>query len=275
MERIPSVTKTPFEKEKPNSLEKNYEFFKSPQEREELFNYCKSISEYLREEEIPNMVIIDRSSRPLYVGVREYFKTKYKEEKTPNIYFMNPKGFKAKEYLDSEDISQIIHLCKKKGDIGESSKQVQNEEDISKEFKDVYKNLINDSDKPVLVFDTCSHTGASLYPIVSALKENDFADVRVGTVTPPDENSYIKSDFIATKDKPSHGCCFPFGKEKAIEKTFSHVYSLVSKNKEDREHSLKLRHEIKQIMTEFLKNEEPEIKTRKMKQKEYLDEVLG
>ncbi len=85
----------------------DYEFFDDPRERQELFNYSRAIAEYLRAEDISNLVIIDRSSRPLYVGVREYLHLQYPDEEMPNMYFMNPKGFKAKEDLTSEEIASM------------------------------------------------------------------------------------------------------------------------------------------------------------------------
>jgi hypothetical protein len=63
----------------------NYEFFHYPDERRELFNFSKAIAEYLRSEGISNLIIIDRSSRPLYIGVREYLRSRNPNEKMQNI----------------------------------------------------------------------------------------------------------------------------------------------------------------------------------------------
>jgi len=82
-----------------------YEFFPYADERQEVFEYSKKIAEYLREEKVPNLVIIDRSSRPLYIGVREYLKAKYPDEDIANVYFMNPKGFKAREDLKPKKLT--------------------------------------------------------------------------------------------------------------------------------------------------------------------------
>ena len=232
----------------------NYTFFTSELARHELFDYSKSISEYIRSEKIPNLVVIDRSARPMYTGVVEYFKSKYPNEKRPNIYFMNPKGFKAKEDLTNEEIDEILDSCKKKKDIQESAKKIRSKEKILQELEDVYKNLMHDKDKPLLVFDTCIHSGDSLDSVKKTLIQSGFSDIRIGAVQPSKVNARVTTDYYATQEIPQKECV-PFGKDYMVHKTFNHVYSVVTKDALERESSVELRKEIKKIMTDFLKKE--------------------
>ncbi|MFA6594571.1 MAG: hypothetical protein WCT16_04950 [Candidatus Buchananbacteria bacterium] len=229
----------------------NYEFFEYPGERQELFDYSKKIAEYLRTEKIPNLVIIDRSSRPLYIGVREYFRSQYPDEEMPNIYFMNPKGFKAVEDLTPEEIADIIRDCSWKNDVDEQPHQVRAHEDIILEFQDTYKRLMDDKEHPVLIFDTCIHSGGSLEPVKKIFDESGFSDVRIGAVNPSMVGSKVKTDFYITTQRPEKGC-YPFDRDRIIEKTFSHVYSQRTTDQRKREQSIRLRKEIKQVMKEYL-----------------------
>lgn len=233
---------------------KEYKFFEEEKERKEIFEYSKKIAEYLRKGNIPNLVVIDRSSRPLYIGVKEYLDKKYPDEKMANIYFMNPKGFKAKEEMTEYEIEEIIDDCAWKQDVSESPEQVRSKGEILKELEETYKKLMLDKDKPLLIFDTCIHSGDSLAPVKKTLKELGFSDIRIGAINPSDRGSKVKTDFYVTKQEPEKGC-YPFGRDRIIEKTFNHVYSQRTEDSGDsrkRERSIELRREIKDIMQDYL-----------------------
>ncbi len=233
-------------------MPQSYEFFDDPKERKELFRYSKAIAEYLRTEEIPNLIIVDRSSRPLYVGVREYLRSKYPDETMPNMYFVNPKGFKSKEDLSYQEIMDFISECMYKGDTIDSPDQVKNSASIMDEFSNTYTELMKDKKKPVLVFDTCIHSGDSLEPIQGILGKLGFSDVRIGAVNPPEYGSKVQTDYYITRRRPEKGC-YPFDRDKIIEKTFSHVYSKKTEDRRKIDRSVRLRKEISQIIKENLK----------------------
>ncbi len=239
------------EEEGSQELEEPYMFFYDSRERDEVFKYCAEIAEYLRTENIPNMVIVDRSSRPLYIGVREYLMANYPNEKMPGIYFMNPKGFKAQEDMTPLDIKEVIEDARWKEDAAERPHQVRNEPEIFAEFEQVYRNLLKDKDKPLLVFDTCLHTGNTLKPIDNMLKLQGFSDVRIGSVNPSDRGAAVSTDFFITTRRPEKGC-YPFDRDRLIEKTFDHVYSRPTRDAVKKAAARKLREEIKRIMQEHL-----------------------
>ena len=231
-----------------------YNFFIYPEERRDLVEYSKEIAEYLRSEGIQNLVIIDRSSRPLYLGVREYFHAYYPHEKMPNIYFMNPKGFKSKEDLTPEEIEDIIRDCAWKSDAEEAPHQVRSNEQIMCEFQDTYKRLMADKKEPVLVFDTCIHRGRALESVKRALDNSGFSDIRIGSVNPADPGAKVKTDFYITTKRPEKGC-YPFDRDRIIEKTFDHVYSKKTTDPHKRTRSIQLRKEIKKIIRDSFKKQ--------------------
>lgn len=226
-------------------------FFPDKGARNEIFKFCAAIAEYLRSQKIPNLVIIDRSARPLYVGVREYLRTKYPNETMPNMYFMNPKGFKAREDLTPREIDEIIAECEWKGDATDARSSVRTKGQIYAEFQGAYKALLKDKDKPVLIFDTCLHTGKSLEPVKNMLKLQGFTDIRIGAVNPSDRGSKVQTDFNITNKPPERGC-YPFDKDRLVEKTFDHVYSKRTNDAVKRSAARQLREEIKTIMQERL-----------------------
>jgi hypothetical protein len=237
-----------------NPREKDYRFFQHFEERQELFDYSKAIGEYLKTQGITNLVIIDRSARPLYIGVREYLSLKYPNEPKPNIYFVNPKGFKVSEELTDGEIEEIINDCNWKGDVHEGEEFVKTHEDIAREFSNMYKRLINDRDKPVLIFDTCIHRGRTLAPVKKIFKESGFSDVRIGSINPAENGSMVKHDFYITEKTPRK-LCYPFDYDRIVNKTFNHVYSKPTKNYYQKIRSFELRGEIKRIVNEFISTE--------------------
>lgn len=235
--------------------DERYRFFPYESERRELVQYCASIAEYLKSEDIPNLIVTDRSARPLYVGVMEYLKAKYPDKKQPNIKFMNPKGFKAWDRMTPQELENVAMDAYFKGDAGESTDQARSQEEIVEELQQVYRELMKDKDKPVMVFDTCIHTGKSLKPMIDALEEAGFSDIRVGAVTPSDPGSRVETDFHITEEVPTKGC-YPFDKDRIVEKTFDHVYSRRSPDPDDRKRAAALRKEIRAIVQEQLQESE-------------------
>jgi len=230
------------------------DFFQDKIEQDELFHFSKKIAEYLHDENIADLVIIDRSSRPLYVGVKEYWKAKYQDEKMPNILFMNPKGFKAKEDLVPDEIFEIIEDCAWKEDASEGPEKVRSREEILADFRESYSRLLEDKDKPVAIFDTCIHSGDSLASVQKICKQNGFSDLRIGAINEADANSKVHTDFHITDIEPEKGC-YPFDRDKMVEKTFSKVYSNKNNNPRKRARAIQLRREIKEIMLHYLEKD--------------------
>ncbi|OGN10292.1 MAG: hypothetical protein A3J46_00670 [Candidatus Yanofskybacteria bacterium RIFCSPHIGHO2_02_FULL_41_11] len=228
-----------------------YAFFQFKEARDDLFEFVKSISEYLHDNEIPNLVIIDRSSRPLYMGVIEYWRSRYPDEKMPGIYFLNPKGFKQRESLSRYDIEKIQLDSRFKHDALESPQKIRTKQEVLEEFEEVYHKLLADKDKPVLVFDSCIHSGDTLDPVKKTMEEAGFEDIMIGSINPVGRRSRVRTDFHITSKDPEKGC-YPFDKDRMIEKVFDHVYSQRTSDPQKRQLSIELRKEIKRIIDEHL-----------------------
>ncbi|MFH1089167.1 MAG: hypothetical protein V1716_01960 [Candidatus Uhrbacteria bacterium] len=210
--------------------QRTYNYFYSPQERKEIFEFSSKLADFIHEKNIRNLVIVDRSSRPAYIGINEYWKFRFPSEPPPNIYFINPKGFNVSYWRGIT------------------------EQGIIDEFSSVYKKLSADKDKSVLFFDTCIHSGRTLKPVIDIFKKAGFTNILVSSVKSSDPGSEVKSDFSVTEEFPEGGC-YPFGRDTAIVKTVSHVFSDRTTDTVDKKDSSEIREEIHRLMKEEIGKE--------------------
>jgi hypothetical protein len=226
-----------------------YTFFTNSDSRAEIYQFSKSIAEYLKGKNVKNLVIADKSARPLYLGVMEYWREEYPNIPMPNIYFVNPKGFKSTDEFSRKELERINDNSVWRGDLNDRPDKARSTLEIMDEFKDVYRKLFADKKNPVLIFDTCIHSGDTLSSVVSTMRKLGFKDVRVGSINPSEYGSSVRTDFYITRQEPVKGC-YPFDRDRMIEKTFEHVYSKPSRNPDKRDLGNRLRKEIKRIMQE-------------------------
>jgi hypothetical protein len=226
-------------------------FFEEESERYELFKYTQSIVDYVRQERVSDLVIIDRSSRPLYIAFIEYWRNEYPQEPMPGIYFMNPKGFKSKDEYSARELEEIALECTLKDDASEEVGRVRTRGEILEELKTTYKRLMENKDKPILVFDSCIHSGDTLSPLKQTMEDAGFSDLRIGSINPSDYDSKVKTDFFVSTRVPTKGC-YPFDRDRLIEKTFDHIYSKRTSNAFEIMKSHRLRREIARVIKEEL-----------------------
>lgn len=231
----------------------DYEFFPFEKERRELFDYSKKLAEYVHDNDIADLVIVDRSARPVWVGVKEYWRAKYPNEPMPGIYFINPKGFSTVENTSYDEQDRQYSKSLWHGEPVEHGPTRTNLE-VLIELRSVYKRLLEDKDKPVVLFDSCLHRGATLAPVVELMKQAGFSDLHVVVVSPDElsPDSPVKPDYFLTDRIPA-GVCYPFDREQLIEKTYNHVYSLPATDPYRIKEGARLRAEIRKIMQGYIK----------------------
>lgn len=227
-----------------------YEVFKYKESRDELFEFSSQITRYIKSKDIKNVLIVDRSSRPVYIGIIMCWRKFFPNDIMPNINFVNPKGFAS---LDSgRDIYDLNFEAWSKDDRAESHSEAREMSEITTDFQKVYKRLFNQKNDPLFVFDTCIHSGNTLFDVVRILKYHAFSNIIIGSVGPSRYDALVKSDFYIS-DSSEMGC-YPFGRDRMIEKTLTSVLSLPTKNKDKKKDSMDLRKEIRNILTLYLKN---------------------
>lgn len=199
-----------------------YEYFISKHERSDIYKFCKGLAEYLKTNNIPNVLFVDRSARPACTGVDEYWNQNFSGVPKPKFYFTNPDGFNTTLVrAPSIKEDEMLRLLVKKKEIVmvESGSATDNATmlDIADRFEEVYTQLAKEKDKPLVIFDTCSHTGGTINDIVEVLDLAGFTDIRIITANSPDPTSGITP---ATRiDKYTRlTSCYPFGQDDLIEK---------------------------------------------------------
>ncbi len=224
-----------------------YEFFSDPFMQEDIAVFAKGVCEFIKNEKIPNVLLLDKAARPAWVAFDEYFKVKYPEEK-PDFYFTNPNAFnpetKMPPVITLKDALNALLMKNPERDRLIALAEA--------EFVDVYRKLCADRDKPLLIFDTCSHTGETIKFTEAALKRIGFKDIRIITASLPDPDSKVKSQ-IDFSDHTHCTTCYPFGYyNDQIIKEDSSVLSKVADDDFDRENGILVRKEIRQIVRESL-----------------------
>ena len=229
--------------------QETYNVFKSADIRRELYQYCKRVTEYLHKHKVPSLVLLDRAARPLAAGVRECWINTYADQPVPHMYFVNPYGFKTAKDLTKVDIlKQIVP-----GITGEDPPPLpdatRTQEDIQKEFVKSYPQLLHDKSKPVLLFDSCIHSGGTLLPVKNILRQLGFTDVRVGAVEDAPSSASMSLDLFMREegDQPA-GECHPFGHDKLVKKTYNKVHSDRNTDPTAIIRAKQLREEIKHIV---------------------------
>ncbi len=176
---------------------KEYKYYHDPEAREQLFNEVKVVAEYIHDQKIPNIILPDRSARNFYVPLWEYWKTVYPDDKKPNIYFTSPGPlFSGFFYVEPE------------GPEGP---------DVAYDMDNTYKHLVRDSALPLLVYDTCMHSGDTILKIKKRFTNMGFNDIRIGVSSKSHGGNIVDIDLVASSEALVRGC-YPFGKGSLVQR---------------------------------------------------------
>ncbi len=156
-----------------------YQYFKREDVREGIYEFSSGLAKYLHDQNIPNVIFLDRSPRPLWVGLDEYWKLNYKKEKPrPNIYFVNPDAFDVVERATSEETEDSLIADKIFFSLTGESRILEKAKKLDQETRDLftesYFNLRKDKDKTIAVFDNCIHSGKTIEPFFVFLGQRRF-----------------------------------------------------------------------------------------------------
>lgn len=220
---------------------------------QEYYQLSREITTYVHDQGIRSVVLTDKSARPAYIGLTRCWRTLYPNEDRPLINFMNPLGLKPVEQVPL--IKRVRGAAERirtgGGDVPVAARTA---DDIAEEFRTTFAELLTRKEEPLLVLDTCLHTGESALPILSQLLRQGFADVRIGVVgyTPMSRPLVLVPDIVFRPEGAVEDC-YPFGyRERMVAKTFDEVTS-VRASQADREAGWALRVEASRIITEGLR----------------------
>ncbi|MFA5926762.1 MAG: hypothetical protein WCT32_05345 [Patescibacteria group bacterium] len=227
-EKRPPTEKTPSSiKELAETRQKLLEttaLLSHPEFQRELYQFSKAIAEFIHRKQIPHTVLLDRSARPIYVGVIEYWRRRYQEEPLPQIHFVNPDGFKAANRLGVQQMLKVATDSMLKQDVVYNPFDMRESSEIIEEFQRTYHRLYADRDKPVLIMDVCSHSGEAIRHVKTIFQEAGFSNLAVATVSPPDDPNNDVVDLVIS-DREATAGCYPFGHDTMVTKNIKRTYS--------------------------------------------------
>lgn len=230
--------------ETPYPRTERFEYFSVPAYRHDIYEFSRSLTDYLEKNGIRNVLFVDRGARPAWVGVDEYWKEHYPEKPRPGAYFINPGVFSERARATVEASSMLTHMTDGLlppilGGLAEETERA------ARKFIATYPELMKAKDEPLVLFDTCSHSGSTIIPLHVMLQAIGFSDVRVLTANEPNYVSPVQTD--AELDKFAKlEVCYPFGNDTLIKKG----RDIVSEPNQDgsREVGNMIRHEIREII---------------------------
>ncbi len=212
--------------------------------REDIFIYSKGVAEYALARGIRNIVFMDRAARPAWVGVDEYWEKKLKDKPKPGFYFINSDAFITREFSNWVARNPRTKEKKVKSNFKLSDREVLNQ----LEYK--YKPLLKFKDKPVLLFDTCAHTGDTLLSVKRMFEMAGFSDVRTATASEPERYSGVKS--VINFSDANLKICNPFGLERSVEEDPMSVSSVPVDKEKEKTDSIDMRRDIRNIIREHI-----------------------
>lgn len=177
----------------------NDNFLNTKEAKEDVFEASYRLANYLKQEKINNVMFLDNSARQASVGLQEAWKEVGENEKAPNIYFINPE-----EFVNSIIVGSPFFI--NNDDL----------EELSDKFASIFKNI--NKEDPILLYDSCIHSGISLFSVEYFLKRIGFSNVKLGVTSVGEgfsEEKRKKIDLVCLESGAALGCR-PFGRPSYI-----------------------------------------------------------
>jgi hypothetical protein len=219
--------------------------------RREIYEQISSCAEFIRENRIANVLLLDRSARPLGFALTEYYDKMYSHEKPPQIFVTNPAGYSSEpDSVSFSDIFGILQSLEKGEPLpGLPRRSI---EHIAQDFTGKYPLLMAQRDKPLLLFDTCVHTGETMEPVLAVLEYLGFTDIRIGVGSMSHLRGPLpfRVDYVGPRGQVLS--CHPFGVDSLASKTRDSVVSSPSTSKSTHDAAMEWRGILADIIEENL-----------------------
>ncbi len=220
----------------------DFEYFRDPNERAMIAECGYRVADYLKQEGIGTLVLVDRAARNLYIPVREAFRDQNPDARLPGVYFLNPSGFICPDTHDqiSYNSRALVSLLESAETLQEAVSSVRKhpmtfagamasgawkrQQDkltdkrakIDEKLTPLFAQAVEHDDSfngSVLVLDACWHSGSSVKGIAQSLRNIGVIDVRTGVV-----NDIRSADFVVFEDYEIEDDCKPFGTQRGLTK---------------------------------------------------------
>lgn len=211
-------------------MEKESTFFERKIEKDEIIAIGKNLCTYVKDNNIQNLILLDRDARLAYIGLIKMWQAYYPNEAKPNIYFVSPYGFMDKSTYNWKRST------------------------LEQEFNRIYRHLLKNKNRNTLLFDTCIHTGRNIIPVIDFLRDQKFTNLKIGVVCNFSNASCIVPHFEALENIPFNRC-IPFDKNDLVDRSNSIPHSFsVPKYTTHWQDGIQKRREIIEIFDTYLNN---------------------
>jgi hypothetical protein len=215
----------------------------------DLYQQCGTVGRYMHDEGISNLVLLDRSARPAHVGIRQYSRMRYPDNPAPKAFFIDPEAIlqdPEQRAISERRRNSAMMLEKFRrmsvtrpgrrssgavrafqpgsfsdniaiNTLRDSRDSLEIDKVAVDKFRHDQPKLSEQIDKPVLIFDTCTHSGESMLLAKTLLIGAGFEDVRTGVVGTSDSIDELNDfDFVVHGRDDQYASCYPFGYETAV-----------------------------------------------------------
>lgn len=245
-ERIAAGLKSP---EQTIEQKPTWNLFPSFRERRRFYECFMDLTNFVHDEKIANVIFLDRSARPAYLALKECWKIAHPDEPRPGMFFMNPLGFMSRDKTAQEKLKYQAFRSLGTGEKHIRYEQPRLEAAILKDLQTTYQALLAESDRPMMIFDVCMHSGNNVVPVKKALEKVGCHKLFVGTMNEPPPECAVTADFFHFPEEEG-GVCHPFGAIEEVKKSFESVSSRKNSGSRPVERALATRKEIKALIEE-------------------------
>ncbi len=241
---------------------RGYQHFETKEKRQDLLAITKGLSEQAEKYKAKHIILLDRSARPLATALLEYWRLSGGSRSRPEILFLNPDGFSTKSFgislIRVGYSSAALSIGKVREPLSHSDERA-----MQNSFKAKFPDLYESRNQPIVVFDTCLHSGGTIDSVVGALQKLGFTNLKIGVGSKAgkfeDARTRIDFSFDTTRECET---CLPFGHETLVKKGKSIVCTPVDKGAvaytdngdgNARRQGASLRKEIREIVSKSFK----------------------
>jgi hypothetical protein len=179
----------------------------------DLYAANAALGEYCIDQEIDDVVFLDRSARPIWNTLSEYLSLAHPDAKKPGFHFLSPDVINGLGDNRSANVGQKALAAIQNG---------MNRRMAKRELTYAHNDLLDRQDSRVLVMDICVHSGQSLQATKQFLNHLGINDVKTGafTVDSRGRKLAVDLDFSFTDDEYMLGCR-PYGNDPGLRKAQS------------------------------------------------------
>jgi hypothetical protein len=204
---------------------------------------AESAVTYIHEQGIGAVALLDTSARPFYVPLIHEWNGRFDPatDPRPPIFFLNPRGFRSKELSPRFNVQAAMGAFYDRRPY-ELPRNRRHLKEIAKALPKEYPTLGAHREEPVLVIDTCAHSGGTAAHVFGMMHAVGFKDVRfmAGFSELGDKEAKALRLVVLNEEEPFGGC-YPWGQDFMAAQTYRSARPLPERRKKQRAASVALR----------------------------------